>query len=182
MKIQTKNPIRQTFLNVLTFFRNSLNGLNHSIHQNMKSQSESYTMRSANPLCIKTTSVHKLVSKLQRALLYQTTNKKNVIVNDADKTLAVFADENILAFVIGSLLSNAVENSSNCCIRLGTFFKENIICIRIRNNGAYIYNSQMNILGHIGEAVRKLNGSISYQTGENRPLTVTLSMPFIHVR
>ncbi|HEY4874778.1 MAG TPA: hypothetical protein VIH86_04345 [Puia sp.] len=148
----------------------------------MKTQSSSHAIHSKNALCIRTTSVHRLVSKLQKALLPQTTNKKDVIVNDTDKTLSVFADENILAFVIGSLLSNAVDHSSNCCIRIETFFKENIICIRIRNNGAFIYNNQMNTLGHIGQAVRKLNGSISYQSGENRPLTVTLSMPFIHVR
>jgi hypothetical protein len=147
----------------------------------MKTLSES-RVHSANPICIKTTSIHKLISKLQSGLLSQTTRKKNVIINDAEKTLAVFADENILTFVIGSLLSSAVDNSSNCCIRIETFFKENIICIRIRNNGAFIYHSQMNMLGQIGQAVRKLNGSVCYQSGENRPLTVTLSMPFIHVK
>jgi K+-sensing histidine kinase KdpD len=148
----------------------------------MKTQSEAQTVHSANPICIKTTSIHGLISKLQRGLLPQTTNKKNVIVNDADKTLCVFADENILAFVIGSLLSNAVDHSSNCCILIETFFKENIISIRIRNNGAFIFNDQMNILGHIGLAARKFNGSICIQSGENRPVTVTLSIPFIHVK
>jgi signal transduction histidine kinase len=183
MKIQTTNLIRQVVLTVLTFLQYSLNRLNHLIiHQNMKTQPQSQTVHLSNPICIKTTSIHKLISKLQRGLLPQTTNKKNVIINDADKRLSVFADENILAFVIGSILSNTVDNSSNCCIRIETFFIENIICIRIRNNGVFIYNSQINILSHIGEAVRKLNSSISYQSGENRPLTVTLSMPFIHVR
>jgi hypothetical protein len=146
----------------------------------MKTQSEP-RVHSASPIGIKTTSIHKLISKLQRKLLPQTTRKKNIIINDADKTLAVFADENILTFVIGSLLRSTVDNSSDCCIRIETFFKENIICIQIRNNGAFIYNSRMNMLGQIGLAVRKLNGSIRYQTGENRPFTVTLSMPYIHV-
>jgi signal transduction histidine kinase len=183
MKIQKINPIRQAFLTALAFFQHSLKGLNHLIiHQNMKTQSEPQVLRSANTSCIKTTSIHKLIAKLQQGLLPQTRCKKNVIVNDADKSLAVFTDENILAFVIGSLLSSAVENSFNCCIRIETFFKENIICIRIRNNGGFISSNQMNTLGHIAQAARKFNGSICFQSGENRPLTVTLSMPFIYVK
>jgi signal transduction histidine kinase len=183
MKIKTTNPVRQAVSSVLAFFGHSMNGLHHLItHQNMKTQSETPEVHAGNQLCIKTTSIHRLISKLQKGLLPQTTCKKNVIVNDVDKTLAVFADENILAFIMGSLLSSAVDTSPNCCIRVEAFLKENLICIRIRNNGAFIYNSQMNNLREIGQAASKLYGNICIQTGENRPVTVTLSIPFIHVK
>lgn len=89
----------------------------------METKSQSHTEKSANPICIPTISVHRLIAKLQGGLPAQTTNKKNVIVNDTDKKLSVFADENILSFVIGSLLSSTIDGCSNCCIRIESFFK-----------------------------------------------------------
>jgi hypothetical protein len=183
MKIQTTTPARQAVLSLLTFFRHSLNGLKHLFtHQNMKPKSESPEIHAENPIWIKTTSLHRLISKLQKGLLQQTTCKQNVILNDVDKTLSVFADENILASIMGRLLSIAVESSSNCCIRVEAFLKENLIRIHIRNNGAFIYNSQMNNLREISQAASKLYGNICIQTEKNRPVAFTLSIPFIHVK
>ena len=122
-----------------------------------------------------------MVSRLQVGLLPLASHKKSIIINDTDKTLSTFADENILEFVVGSLLSNAIHCSSNCCIRIQAFLEENIICIKIRNNGMFIYNSLMKSLSHIAEAARKLNGSICIQSGKNKTVTVALSIPFIHV-
>ena len=147
----------------------------------MKNQHHHYAFHSTTPVCIKTTSIYNLVSRLQVGLLALAANKKSIIINDADKTLSTFADENVLEFVVGSLLSNAIQCSSNCCIRIETFLEENIICIQVRNNSVFIYNSLMHSLRHIAEAVRKLNGNISMQSGKNNTVTVALSIPFIHV-
>jgi signal transduction histidine kinase len=146
----------------------------------MKNQPHYPAVDTATPVCIKRTSIYRLVSRLQVGLLAQATNKKSVIINDTDKTLSIFADENILAFVVGSLLSNAIHSSSDCCIRVEAFLGKNSTCVRIRNNGVFIYNSLMHSLGQISAAARKLNGSICVQSGKNRTVTVTLSIPSIH--
>ena len=136
---------------------------------------------STTATCIKTTSIYRLVSRLQVGMLSLATNKKSIIINDADKALFIFADENILTFVIGSLLSNAVNCSSDFCIRIETFLEKNTICIQIHNNGVFIYNNLVHNLSHIAEAVRKLNGSICIQSGKDKTVTVALSLPFIQV-
>ena len=133
---------------------------------------DSYT----NSNCGTPVSLYKLVSKLQVGLLPQATYKKSIIINDVDKSVSIVVDEDILAFVVGSLMSNAIYSTSNCCIRVETILKEGNLQIQVRNNGVFIYSSMMHSLGHIADAARKLEGSICLHNEANSGMTVGLAI------
>ncbi len=122
-------------------------------------------------------SLYEIVKNLQTGLLPLSIQKKTIIINEADKNLRVAADQNILAFVIGSLLSNAVYSTSNCCIRVEASEEQHNIFIRISNNGMFVYNQLMNSLHSITQAAQKLNGHICLQSEEPGAMTAIFSMP-----
>jgi C4-dicarboxylate-specific signal transduction histidine kinase len=117
-----------------------------------------------------------MVSRLQSALLPQAVDKKSLIINDVDKTLLLDADENTLAYVVGSLLSNAVYSTSNSCIRVETALDEKGLRLCVRNNGPFTYNSHMFSLGNIIGAARRIGGDIGLQSEANGGMTVVFSM------
>jgi signal transduction histidine kinase len=123
-----------------------------------------------------TVSLYELVKKLQFSLLPQATAKKSFIVNDIDKAVVVPAEENILAYIVGNLLSNAVCRTSGCCIRVETECIAGQQQIRIRNNGAFAFSSYMNSLVHFVEVARKSGGNIGLETEENSGVTVVFSL------
>ena len=142
----------------------------------MKNQIEKKTLNSATSLCSMPKSLHQIVSDLQVGLLPLSIKKKTIIINDADKTLSAFADENILAFIIGSLISNAIYSTQNCCVRIEALLQQNNILIRVSNNGLFVYSSLMHSLRYIADAARKLNGNICIQSEEPGEMTVIFSM------
>jgi K+-sensing histidine kinase KdpD len=125
----------------------------------------------------KSRSVYEIVKKLQTGLLPLSIQKKTIIINDADKSLSVFVDENILAFVIGSLMINAVYSTYNCCIKVEASVKQGKIFIRINNNGMFVYSSLMSSLQGIAQAAQKLNGHICVQSEEPGAMIAIFSMP-----
>jgi hypothetical protein len=120
-------------------------------------------------------SLYELVKKLQSSLLFETAAKKSIIVNDIDRSIHIQTNENILAFIIGSMMSNAVFSTVNTCIHVEAVKKLGGFLIQVRNNGVFIYSSVMHSLGNIAAAARKINGHISL-TDENRSIAVILDM------
>lgn len=123
-----------------------------------------------------TTSLYQLVNKLQLSLLPQATGKKSFIINDVDKSLRVDAEENALSYVIGSLLSNAVYSSSDCCIRVETASAGDQLQIRIRNNSVLAYCSYMHVPGNFIDAAKKLGGNIGLEKEGNSVITLVFSL------
>jgi K+-sensing histidine kinase KdpD len=143
----------------------------------MRTQTKRHLNSTTNSMYRKPRSLYEIVKKLQTGLLPLSIQKKTIIINEADKDLTVFADENILAFVIGSLMSNAVYSTCNCCIRVEASIMQNKIFIRISNNGMFVYSSLMNSLHSITQAAQKLNGHICIQSEEPGAMTAIFSMP-----
>jgi len=121
-------------------------------------------------------SLHRIVNDLQIGFLPLSIKKKTTIINDADKTLSVFADENILAFIIGSIIRNAIHSTQNCCVRVEALLQQNNILIRVSNNGMFVYSALMHSLRYIEAAARKLHGNICIQSEEPGEMTVIFCM------
>ena len=141
----------------------------------MKNQSQSAPSHSLVPGSATATSLYQLVSKLQLSLLPQATGKKSFIINNVDKALSLHAEENALSFVIGSLLSNAVFSSSDCCIWVDTAATGNQLQIRIRNNGGTAYSNYCQVPGNFVDAARQLGGNIGFENESNQVTTLVLS-------
>jgi K+-sensing histidine kinase KdpD len=143
----------------------------------MRIQTKRHLNSTTNSMYRKSKSLYEIVKKLQTGLLPLAIQKKTIIINDADKSLNVFADENILAFVIGSLMSNAVYSTCNCCIKVEASVKQSKIFISISNNGMFVYSSLMSSLHSIAQAAQKLNGHICVQSEEPGAMIAIFSMP-----
>jgi hypothetical protein len=121
-------------------------------------------------------SLHDLVSQIQVVLLQQAIEKKSLIINDVDKTHSIPVDNDVLAYILGSIMSNAVCSTSDCCIRVETVQLDNSIEVSVRNNGTFSYNSAMKSIGPIADAARKIGAHIGIENKENYGMSVVLSI------
>jgi hypothetical protein len=143
----------------------------------MKGTTQKKSHGKGNSSFAKPTLVHQIVSNLQTVLMPESLTKKTLIINDADKTLCVIADENIPAFITRDLMSDGIYSTNNCCIRVEALRHQNNILVRVSNNGVFVYSRLMHSLGNIAAAAQKLQGGICIQRGEPGKMTVIFSMP-----
>ena len=120
--------------------------------------------------------LHRLIDQLMVGLLPLVTGKKSFIINDVDHTFELQADENLLAYVLGNLLSGAINGTENVCIRVEAVCNNDGVQIRVRNNGSYFYSTVSNGFLHVVQAARQLGGNISIYNQHNEGTTLTFSM------
>lgn len=121
-------------------------------------------------------SLHKLVDRLMNSFIPAAVSKNSFIINDVDENFQLHADEQVLAFVVGNLLHNAISSSKSVCIRVEAVKKTDGIHIRVRNNGSYFYSTVSNGFSQVVEAARHLGGSINIYNQRYEGTVVTLSM------
>jgi C4-dicarboxylate-specific signal transduction histidine kinase len=144
----------------------------------MKSLSIALHSETADATTTKTSSVslHTLVNQLMNSFIPLAVAQKSFIINDIDKTFNLQADEQVLAYVVGNLLHNAITSSKNVCIRVEAVKTAKGLEIRVRNNGSYFYSTVSHGFSHILNAARSLGGSINIYNQRNEGTVITLSM------
>ena len=120
--------------------------------------------------------LHELVDQLMAVMLPLVVGKKSFIINDVDHRFTLRTDENVLAYVLGNLLSGAVNGTENVCIRVEAVHEANNVQIRVRNNGFYFYGSGNNGFSQVVKAARQLGGDISIYNQQNHGTTLTFSI------
>lgn len=104
--------------------------------------------------------LHYLIDQLLTGLLPLVTGKNSFIINDVDRSFCIQADEDVLAFILGHLLSGAVNSTENGYIRVAAILTDDSVQIQLRNNGAYLSNTA-NSFAQVIKAARKMGGDIS---------------------
>src|ERR1700754_3919258 len=84
-----------------------------------------------------TVSLHKLVSELVQSLMPLTVKHHNLILNEVPRDLCVGADENMLAYVLWSLINGAIQSKHNECIHIEGVAMDDCMMIRIKDVGTY---------------------------------------------
>ena len=120
--------------------------------------------------------LHRLIDQIMVGLLPLVTGKKSFVINDVDQTFQLQTDENLLAYVLGNLLSGAINGTENVCIRVEAVCNKEGVHIRVRNNGTYFYSTVSNGFSHVVQAARQLGGNISIYNQHNEGTTLTFSM------
>ena len=121
-------------------------------------------------------SLHKLVDQLMLSFIPLAVNKKSFIVNDVNESFELHADEQVLAFIIGNLLSNAISSSDHVCIRLEAVKEPKGIQIRVKNNGANFYSTVAHGFSEVLAAARSMGASINIYNQKHEGLMITLTM------
>lgn len=120
--------------------------------------------------------LHRLIDQLMVGLLPLVTGRKSFIINDVDQTFQLQADEDLLAYVLGNLLSGAINGTENVCIRVEAVCNNGGVQIRVRNNGSYFYSTVSHGFLHVVQAARQLGGNISIYNQHNEGTTLIFSM------
>jgi len=121
-------------------------------------------------------SLYKLVDQLMHSFIPLAVNKKSFIVNDVNKAFELDADEQVLAFIVGNLLNNAISSSNGVCIRIEAIKQPKGIEIRVKNNGANFYSTVAHGFSEVLAAARKMGGSINIYNQKHEGTVITLSM------
>ena len=124
--------------------------------------------------------LHKLVDQLMTGLLPLAVGKKSFILNDVDQSFMLQADEHLLAFILGSMMSNAVSCTDSVCIRIEACTNEAGIHIMVRNDGSGFYSIVSNGFSQALQAAQKIGGNISISNQKNEGTTVIFSLGAPH--
>jgi K+-sensing histidine kinase KdpD len=121
-------------------------------------------------------SLHQLVDQLMASFIPLAVTQKSFIINDVDETFQLQANEQVLAFIVGNLLTNAISSSQSVCIRIEALKKPEGIQIRVRNNGAHYYSMVSNGFSQVVAAARSMGGNINIYNQRHEGTVITLSM------
>jgi C4-dicarboxylate-specific signal transduction histidine kinase len=137
----------------------------------MKSLSTEINATTTAP--VTTISLRELVSRLMDGFIPLAVSKNSFIINDVHASLLMHADEQALAFVVGNLLTNAIDSSMNVCIRVESIQTDTGVQIRVRHNGASFHSTVANSFVPVMEAARSMGGNINIYNQRNEGTVIT---------
>jgi hypothetical protein len=111
-------------------------------------------------------SLHELVSGLLKSLLPLTTRRHNLVLNEISRDLRVRADENMLAYVLWSLINGAILSTRNECIHIEALTEGDRLKIRIKDVGACFHHTISREYRQVQHVAEKLGGNISIENGK----------------
>jgi signal transduction histidine kinase len=130
----------------------------------------------AQPSTSTSVSLHKLVDQLMNSFIPLAVNQHSFIINDVNETFQLDADEQVLAYVVGNLLNNAIACSHGACIRIEAVKESDGVHIRVRNNGSNYYSTIAHGFSQVVAAARSLGGHINIYNQRYEGTVITLSM------
>ena len=111
-------------------------------------------------------SLHELVSELVQSLLPATVRRHNLVLNEIPRDLRVGADENMLAYVLWSLINGAIHSTQNECIHIEAITVGARLVIRIKDVGAHFHHTISREYRQVQHVAEKLGGCISIENGK----------------
>jgi hypothetical protein len=111
-------------------------------------------------------SLHGLVSELVQSLLPATIRRHNLVLNEIPRDLRIGADENMLAYVLWSLINGAIHSTQNECIHIEAVTVGARLVIRIKDVGAYFHHTISREYRQVQHVAEKLGGCISIENGK----------------
>ena len=123
-----------------------------------------------------TVSLHQLVNQLMNSFIPLAVEKRSFIINDVDPAISLSADQQVLAYVVGNLLSNAISSTKSVCIRIEAVKKDGAVQICVRNNAASFYHTATDGYSQLLEATSLLGGHIHICNQMNQGMVTTLSL------
>jgi len=111
-------------------------------------------------------SLHELVSELVQSLLPLTIRRHNLVLNEISRDLHVGADENMLAYVLWSLINGAIQSNQNECIHIEAITMGDRLMILIKDVGTYFHHTISREYRQVQHVAEKLGGSISIENGK----------------
>ncbi|HTI94290.1 MAG TPA: hypothetical protein VL727_27035 [Puia sp.] len=122
-----------------------------------------------------TVSLHRLVSELVESLLPLTVKRHSLVLNEVPRDLYIGADENMLAYVLWSLINGAIQSTHNECIHIEGISMDDCMMIRIKDVGTYFRHAISSDYRQVQHVAERLGGSISFENGRNAAFCISNS-------
>jgi hypothetical protein len=105
--------------------------------------------------------LHRMVNQLLFGLQPLALRNGNILLNGIPEDLFMMAEENMLAYVLGTMLHSAVESRKNEVIHISAVVTEDRTIICIKDVGTYYYHAISAEYRKIQYAAETLGGTIS---------------------
>lgn len=135
-----------------------------------------FTQTSTATTSVTPVPLHQLVDQLMHSFIPLAVTQHSFIINSVDESFQLNADEQVLAFIVGNLLNNAIVSSHNACVRIEAVKKPQGVQIIVRNNGANFYSTVANGFSQVVAAARSMGGNINIYNQKHEGTVITLSM------
>ncbi|GGA90373.1 HAMP domain-containing histidine kinase [Puia dinghuensis] len=121
-------------------------------------------------------SLHRMIDQLLAGLQPLALRHGNILFNGIPEHLAINADENMLAYVLGSMIHSAVAGRKNEFIQIAVLVAEDRTIICVKDVGTYYYHAISTEYRKIQYAAEKLGGSISVDNDDSLCTNVSFSI------
>jgi hypothetical protein len=108
-------------------------------------------------------SLHGLIDTIMLGLQPLSGARRNVMMNAVSPDIKVSTDENILSYVISSLLTAALSATQSECIRLGAASSGDYTVVNVQDNEYRFFGAVQQSLPSLQQAAKKMGGCISLQ-------------------
>lgn len=116
-----------------------------------------------------------MVTQLIKGITPLAVSKKSYIINDINPELNVNTDENMMAYVIGSMLNTSINVTENDCLHVTANVYSNLIIIHIKDNFSSFNNSIAYDLELLQPVANKLGGVVCYDENTIKGTSIAFS-------
>jgi C4-dicarboxylate-specific signal transduction histidine kinase len=122
--------------------------------------------------------LHPLIDQLMKAYLPQAVKQSSFIINDVKPGLCLMINEQTLAHVLGNLIGQVVQVTTNGCIRVyaedqGKFVQIGLKEVMMSNHEPFFLQN----LSGLYEALKKLGGNISIDDKIPNGAIISITIP-----
>ena len=130
-----------------------------------------------SPILATKKTLNQLVNLLAAGSLPAAVQRKSFIVNEVPRAMAIAADENMLATVIGSMLQIVINHTENSCIRISANVLEKNINVRILDSGSFRSNAVASDLKQVQTLASMMGGYVSINKELEKVTGIAFSFP-----
>ena len=119
------------------------------------------------------TRIHEVADNLVKSFLPEAVSNQNFFINDIPEHLQFQKDSQVVASVLGGLLSAIATYAKNSCIRLTAKLYGNVILIHVKNSNSFNCNVIQGRLQQLQLLAGKAKGSVGFTSHQNSITSVT---------
>src|SRR5688500_19940374 len=116
--------------------------------------------------------LHEVVDQLVTSFTAKAISNKNLFVNEIPGHLQLVRDPQVIASVLGGLLSTIVSYAKDSCIQLSAKMYGNVILVRVKNSGGFNIKGIENQVQTLLPLAERMRGSIGFTSQRNNITTI----------
>jgi len=120
--------------------------------------------------------LHEVVDQLVKTFTAKATSNKNFFVNEIPGHLQLGRDPQVIASVLGGLLSAVVSYAKDSCIQLSAKMYGNVILVRVRSSSDFNINGIENQLQTLLPLAERMRGAVGFTSQRNNITTICFGL------